>query len=109
MTLHKLSQSENKIDGTHNLRQLISVLKSRIKDFDGQKKSNEFILENSDLYGYIQELVLKIEATNRNDKMDFARYPFTKKEGNHFYVDTFSNVEIDLENLNKRMKNIYSN
>jgi hypothetical protein len=39
--------------------------------------------------------------------MDFSRYPFSKKEGNHFYVDTWSNIEVDIENLKNRIKIIY--
>ena len=31
--------------------------------------------------------------------MDFSRYPITKSNEGHFYVDSFESVEINLENL----------
>ncbi len=108
LTLNELIGIERKIDKTHRISQLFNTVKSRVKDLDGQKKSNEFNLDNSNLSEYIQELVQKIDPTDRNDKMDFSRYPFTKKDENHFYVDTWSNVEVDLENLIKRITSIYN-
>jgi hypothetical protein len=56
---------------------------------------------------YIDELTREIIPSEKNDKMDFSRYPFTKKDGNHFYVDTLSNVEVDIENLRERILAIF--
>lgn len=98
LILNKLLNNNLKIEGTHNLDQLYNTLRARIKDLDGQKASNEFGKDFKELSDYIKELIMKIQASPENDKMDFSRYPFGKKGGNHFYVDTLSN-EIDLENL----------
>lgn len=109
MTLNNQIGNNRKLDGTHNLSQLFNVLCARIKDLEGQKESNKFIDANNNLKSYIEELMMKIEPTNKNDKMDFPRYPFTKKDGNHFYVDTRSNIEIDLVNLRERTIEIIRN
>jgi hypothetical protein len=107
LILNDILDNNIKIDGTHNLKQLFNTLKSRIKDLDGQKGLNEFEKEFKDLSEYIEELNAKIEASPKNDKMDFSRYPFSKKDGNHFYVDKWTNIVVDLENLVKRIKRIY--
>jgi len=107
LTLNKLLKIDIKIDGTHNLNQLFSVFKARIKALDGQKKANEIVSDNYNLNQYLEELTSKLEPNDKNNKMDFSRYPFSKRDGNHFYVDTWSNIEVDLENLKNRIKNIY--
>lgn len=106
LTVNQLLGVERKLDGTHNIKQLFDVLKSRVKDLDGQKKTNEFINDSSNLTEYINELIRTIVPSDKNDKMDFCRYPFTKRDGNHFYVDTWSNIEVDLENLKERISAI---
>ncbi len=107
LTLNELLDIDMKIEGTHNLNQLLSVFKSRIKDLDGQKKANEILDDNSNLQEYLNELTSKLKPNDKNDKMDFSRYPFSKRFGNHFYVDTWSNIEVDLENLKNRITNIH--
>lgn len=107
LTLNNLLEIDTKIDGTHNLNQLFSVFKARIKDLDGQRKVNEIVDDNYNLNQYLEEITSKLEPNDKNDKMDFSRYPFSKRDGNHFYVDTLSNIEVDLENLEYRIKNIY--
>lgn len=97
--LNDLLNNNLKVDGTHNLSQLYTTLKARIKDLDGQKASNQFEKDFKELSNYIDELIIKIQASPDNDKMDFSRYPFGKKGGSHFYVDKLSLNEIDLENL----------
>lgn len=96
---NKLLNNNLKVDATHNLSQLYTTLKARIKDLDGQKASNEFEKDFKVLSDYIDELITKIQASPNNDKMDFSRYPFGKKGESHFYVDRLSTNEIDLENL----------
>ncbi len=107
LTLNQLLGTERKIEGTHNIKQLFDILKSRIKDIDGQKNAYKFSVDCSNLAEYIDELMRKIVPNNKNDKMDFSRYPFTKRDGNHFYVDTWSNIEVDLENLKERIVAIF--
>ncbi|MBD8389173.1 hypothetical protein [Dysgonomonas sp. BGC7] len=96
---NELLNNNLKVDGTHNLSQLYTTLKARIKDLDGQKASNEFEKNFKVLSDYIDELISKIQTSPNNDKMDFSRYSFGKKGESHFYVDRLSTNEIDLENL----------
>lgn len=104
---NKLLNNNLKIDGTHNLKQLYTTLRARIKDLDGQKASNEFEKDFKEISSYIDELITKIQASPENDKMDFSRYPFGKRGGSHFYVDALSSKEIDLENLLSIMNLIF--
>ena len=41
--------------------------------------------------------------------MDFARYPFDNKYNNHFHVNTYDNVTVDLENFINRFTEIGDN
>lgn len=104
---NELLNNNLKVDGTHNLSQLYTTLKARIKDLDGQKASNEFEKDFKVLSDYIDELITKIQASPNNDKMDFSRYPFGKKGESHFYIDRLSTNEIDLENLLSIMNIIF--
>lgn len=104
--LNEILDNNQKIEGTHNLKQLFNTLKARIKELDGQRAMSEFEDYFIELSEYIDELVQKIDSTPQNDKMDFARYPFTKKFENHFYVDGFKNIEIDMENLKNRLESL---
>ncbi len=101
---NKILDNTISVDGTHNLKQLFNTLRARIKDLEGEKVSNQFKKNFIELSDYIDELTGKINASPKNDKMDFSRYPYTKKEENHFYAEGFSNVEVDLENLLELMK-----
>jgi len=105
--LNEILDNNQKIEGTHNLKQLYNTLKARIKELDGQRALTELEGNFIELTEYIEELVEKIDSTPQNDKMDFARYPFTKKYENHFYIDTFENIEIDIENLKNRLEVLY--
>lgn len=108
LILNGLLENNKKIEGTHNLKQLFNTLKARIKELDGQRILNQFVKDFIELSEYIDELFEKIKSTPKNDKMDFSRYPTTKQYENHFYVDTFTNIEIDLENLINRLNIMYS-
>ena len=103
LLINKLLGNGLSTDGTHNLNQLFSTLKARIKDLDGQKELNNFEKDFEELSSYISELNEKLEASQRNDNMDFSRYPFSKKRENHFYVNNWENVEVDLENFKTRI------
>jgi len=106
--LNKLLNIENKIEGKHNLDQIYRTVKSKIKQLDGQEGKEKFEAETKELNDYLTELVAKVKATPKDDKMDFSRYPFTNKYENHFYADMIGNVEIDLDNLVDRLELIRS-
>ena len=108
-TLNKLTETDSKIEGRHNIKQIYETVKSRIKSYGGQVSIKGFNEQTVDLKAYVDELFTKINATPKNDKMDFSRYPFSDKYENHFYVDEIGNVEIDLENFVARFKTIHEN
>ena len=101
-----LLDSDQRIEGSHNIRQIFKTVKSKAKSYSQNNNLNDFNNVMLDLENYIDELFSQIKATQKNDNMDFSRYPFDKKYKGHFYVDMVGNVEIDLENFIIRFENI---
>lgn len=104
--LNRLLNSEYKIEGKHNIKQILKTAKCKILKLKGKKSLDFFNEQTEDLQKYIDELFTKIQSTQRNDKMDFSRYPFDEKYINHFYIDEVGNVEVDLENFIFRFEKI---
>ena len=102
-TLNKLIGTELKIEGKHNIQQMFSTVRSKIKTHKDQDCLKHFDEQNNVLENYIEELFNLISGYGKGDNMDFARYPITDKYENHFYIDQLDNVEIDLENLKEQL------
>jgi hypothetical protein len=100
--LNKLLKRPSRIEGRHNIDQMYRNLKSKINEYSGQGALKEFEFATHELQAYIHELFSKTNATPKDDKMDFSRYPFSNKYENHFYVEAQGTVEIDLVNFIKR-------
>lgn len=105
-TLNQMLGSHLKIEGQHNIDQMYRMVKSKIKKLGGPKELKAFEEGMIELESYLKELVVKIKATSKKDKMDFSRYPINNSYENHFYVDGMDNVEVDLENFVKRFEEI---
>lgn len=105
-TLNKLSGSDNKIEGKHNIDQIFQTVKAKIKSYSGRLTINAFNTDTLNLYEHIKELFAKIGATPAKHKMDFSRYPFSDKYEDHFYIGQVGNIEIDLENFVTRFEDI---
>lgn len=104
---NELLKNGKRVEGNHNVKQIYETLVPKIKDFDSDLSAH-FKVQTIDLKSYLNELFKKIQATSTRDKMDFSRYPFDRNYENHFYVLSSGVVEIDLENLKTRLKNIAS-
>ncbi|WP_207424972.1 hypothetical protein [Pedobacter sp. SYSU D00535] len=105
--LNKKMGEELKIEGKHNIRQIYATVRSKIKSYGGGLSLKDFTESTLGLSLYIEELFEKTNATPKEDKMDFSRYPFSEKYVNHFYVDEIGNVEVDLENFISRFTEIH--
>jgi len=105
--LNKKLEEENRIEGAHNIRQIYATVRAKVKKYGGGIQLKDFDTETQGLHNYIEELFDKTQATAKQDKMDFSRYPFDNKYENHFYVDQIGNVEIDLENFAERFTYIH--
>lgn len=111
-SLNILMKSEYKIEGNHDIKQILSTVKSKVRKFEKEKeKKQQFLKLIDNLDAYVKELNEKIKKADlkKNDKMDFSRYPLTKEYIPHFYIGTFKNVVVDLENFISRMKEISKN
>lgn len=102
--LNRLLNSDKKIEGRHNIKQIFQNVRAKVQLYKGNLTLKEFNASTKELEDYINELFTKIEATPKDDKMDFSRYPFSNNYDNHFYVDAIGNVEIDLENFIARFE-----
>lgn len=105
-TLNKLIGKELKIEGNHNIQQMFSTVRAKIKTHKDKDWLKHFDEQNKVLEKYIDELFSLISGYGKGDNMDFTRYPITNKYENHFYIDQLDNIEIDLENLKDQLIHI---
>lgn len=96
---------------THDIRELLNQLISRIK-----KKETKTKELNAALYPlkcYIDELYSKIQIAGKDGHtkigIDFARYPISTEGISHFYINSDDNIVIDVENLGMRFDEIRKN
>jgi hypothetical protein len=112
-TLNIILDKNFKIEGQHDIKQIYSTVKSRINEFEkDRERRKQFKNLTLNLKEYIDELFEKIEdksSIKNIDNMDFSRYPFSQQYVNHFYINEFDNVTIDLENFIQRLKEIGEN
>lgn len=112
-TLNFLLKNGQKIEGKHDIQQILQTLKKRVQTFESDKdKRKQFkdMINGTELY--INELFQKIEMQNgkrKKDNMDFSRYPLDEHYVPHFYINEFDNVVVDLENFIVRFKEIGEN
>ena len=107
--LNLLTANNNRIEGSHNIKQMYDTVRSKIEKYDGEIDLKHFDEVTGSLKNYIDELFDTVQATDKKDKMDFSRYPFDTKYEVHFYVSELANVEIDLENFITRFGEILDN
>lgn len=107
--LNILLQNDDKIEGQHNIKQILSIVISKYSSFQkNPEKRREFKDQFKNIEEYIEELFSLISNNQfKKDNMDFARYPFSKKYVNHFYIEEMNNVTVDLENFVNRFKDIH--
>lgn len=113
-TLNILLDNNKKIEGNHNIKQIFSVCNSKVSEYEtSDERKNQYNAMTYNLKLYLDELFSKIEIVKENGRSefgtDFSRYPFSNKYTNHFYIDEFNNVEVDLENFYTRFKEISKN
>lgn len=105
--LNKLSNSQHKIEGTHNIKQIMETLKSRILLYHQDKRLlKNFNESTKDLQEYIKEIYGLIGKNLKRENLDFSRYPVDKNYLSHFYIDDLKNITIDLENFVVRFEKI---
>jgi len=108
-TLNEIMNSDLRIEGKHNIKQIFETVRAKVKIYNGQITTKGFNDATKELWAYITELFDKVNATTKDDRMDFPRYPFSNSYENHFYVSAIGNVEIDLENFVSRFEIIREN
>jgi hypothetical protein len=104
--LNHLADSKNTVEGRHNIRQIFKLVESKMKS-KSPGELRAFKVEMNEIESFIEEIFQKAGSTDKNDKMDFTRYPFGRNDEDHFYADGWINVEVDLDNLSHRLTVIH--
>lgn len=89
---------------THDISQLLSQMKARIKKHDVTTKGLEKHLEP--VQTYVDELFQYIGQSAGKPQMDFARYPIDSEGNSFFYVVSRGNVTVDLVQLKEQLQEI---
>ncbi len=84
-----LTGREISAEGKHAIQNSFSTLLGKIKKLEGKEATSQF----DEVKDVVDEIYTK------TDKMDFARYPIDSNKNNHFYVEDYENVVIDLEEI----------
>lgn len=112
-SLNILLDNGKKNEGKHDIQQIFSNVCSRVNEFEKEKeKRKQFKNLTNNLRNYIDELYSEIKKSSvktNKDNMDFSRYPFVKGYINHFYIEEFDNVVVDLENFITKFEEIGRN
>ena len=88
----------------HDIRGIWYTTKQKIKEygFDYGREKSDFLEMIVPLEKYLDEIYKNIMTDNINNayhNIDFSRFPSSKNLHNHFYVNQYDNVVVDLENL----------
>lgn len=109
-TLNILLNNQQKIEGKHDIQQILQTMVKRVNEFETDKeKKKQFNNMINGTKMYVDELFQKLatqDGKRKKDNMDFSRYPFDQKYVPHFYITEFDNVVVDLENFVVRFKEI---
>lgn len=112
-SLNLLLNYKSKYPKNHNIRGIWYSTKDKIQEFgfDIDRPKQTFFNMVVILERYIEEIsnTIKREGSDINSahhNIDFSRYPINNKEEYHFYLQTFDNVVVDLENLLKLIEDI---
>ncbi len=105
VSLSFIQNKERKItEGKHDIKKLCATAKNLIINLKTGNKNKT----TEDMFAGIKVVERFINNIyEKTEDMSFARYPFSNKEDNHFYVNTSQNEVIDIENLSNQIIYIY--
>ena len=107
--LNNLLENDEKFCGGHDIRQIWNTVKGLVKKFERDvQRKQKFKEFTKELEEYINELYANIDkadtAPKKMKNMDFSRYPMNSNNINHFFIETFENVVVDLESLKMKFE-----
>ncbi|AIC92714.1 hypothetical protein [Shouchella lehensis] len=116
-TQNQLLNKQETFEGNHNLEGLFKKVVDLENELNNSNDKEVFHEMLSDLKAYIYELYGKIERTVKdkkgNDKIihdiTFCRYSLNNDLEPQFYINTFDNVVVDLENFLTVFLSIFNN
>ena len=103
-SLNVLLGYKSQFPDNHFIREIWYTVKQKIKEFgfDYGRDEADFFKMILPLEKYLDEIYRNIMTDNLNDaryNIDFSRFPSNRNLRNHFYVNQYDNVVVDLENL----------
>lgn len=116
-TQNQLLDKNDTFDGNHNLEGLLKKVVDLENELNSSNDITVFYEMLSKLKAYIYELYGKIERTVQDKKgnnkiihdITFCRYSLNNDLEPQFYINTFENVVVDLENFLTVFKGIFDN
>lgn len=106
--LNELNEEKVENYTSHDIESLFNQMVSKIKKKEITTKGLGKFLQPLSLY--ISDLYEKIKTLDERNRVvvniDFARYPTDANGNPHFYVATYGNVVVDIENLRTHFKEV---
>lgn len=106
--LNELNDEKIENYTSHDIESLFNQMVSKIKKKETTTKGLAKFLKP--LSSYISDLYEKIKTLDEKKRVvvniDFARYPTDTNGNPHFYVATYGNVVVDIENLRMHFKEV---
>lgn len=103
-SINILLNNKSKFKENHDIRGIWYTTKQKIKEFGFGAGHEEYDFNNMVimLEAYLDEISRKIMKDDINKayhNIDFSRYPMNNHNEYHFYLQTYENVVVDLENF----------
>ena len=103
-SLNVLLGNNSKFNKNHDIRGIWLTAKQKIKDFGfgvGREEDDfkNMIITTDKYIDEIFNVIKNEDINNAYHNIDFSRYPINNRWENHFYIKSFDNVTVDLENL----------
>lgn len=103
-SLNILLNNKSTFKENHDIRGIWYTTKQKIKEFGFGEGREETVFNNMivNLEAYLDELSRKLMDEDINKayhNIDFSRYPMNNHNEYHFYLETYENVVVDLENF----------
>lgn len=101
-TIWVLERKESDKPTTYNEHDINALYCQMIAKIKRKEQSTKGLIRHFDaLTNYIDELYQKIGEKGEKPHIDFARYPTDINSKSYYYVETYNNEMVDIENLKK--------
>ena len=110
-SLNILMGSKSKFKKNHDIRGIWFTAKEKIKEYGfgygcEEADFNKMIKNFENYLNEISKTIMKDNINEAYHNIDFSRYPVNNQDEYHFYLKTYDNVVVDLENFIEVLEDI---